>query len=65
MSSPPFDQTNGARRMIDGSTPRPYWSMLPSPSSSFVSLIAFWTMSFQVHPSFGSATPAWRNRSRL
>ena len=38
---------------------------VPSPSSSRVSLIAFWTMSFHVHPDLGSATPARRKRSRL
>ena len=31
-SSPPFDQTNGATRMISGSTPSPQTSTSPSPS---------------------------------
>jgi hypothetical protein len=74
--SPLLDQTNGASRMIDGSTPRPYVATrfgAPSdsvptttlPAESRVSADADASMSFHVQPDFGSGTPYLANSVRL
>src|ERR687895_1013247 len=71
--SPPLDQTNGATRMIVGSTPSPYTATRGAPASDSVPLTtapsavrvsaeAVAIRSFQVQPAFGSATPYLLNR---
>lgn len=58
--SPPFDQTNGAILISEGSTPRPYW-----PRSRSVSFTAVSTNCFQVQSPLGSGRPASRKRALL